>query len=165
MRVVTKLYTFVVNGAGWFGALLLFLIAFATVADVILRNVTGRGLRWQIDFAEYALFISTFLMAPWIMSLGAHVRVDFLVRTLPERISRHLDNFANVVGAALCALLTWYALSETLDSMSRGTLVLKSVVFPEWWAMVVMPFSFALLCVEFILRFAGYRRVHENVSV
>lgn len=165
MRHVVTLYSLVVKGAGWFGALLLSVIALVTVTDVVLRNLTGRGIRWQIDFAEYVLFVSTFLMAPWIMMMGAHVRVDFLVRILPQAASRLLERLANFFGLVLCALLAWYAFAETMDSMQRGTRVLRSVIFPEWWVLAVMPFSFSLLFIEFFLRLIGYRSTYQSVSL
>jgi hypothetical protein len=44
--------------------------------------------------------------------------------------------------------MVWYALRMLLDSRAAGSLVMKSLVFPEWWLYVPVPIGFALLALE-----------------
>ena len=46
----------------------------------------------------------------------------------------------------------WYGLAATLDSIASGELFIKALATPEWWWLVLLPISFALLAVEFVFR-------------
>jgi TRAP-type transport system small permease protein len=120
--------------------------------DVALRNLAGTGFPWLIDAIEYGLFAGTFLAAPWVLREGAHVRVDIVVTTLPPRGAAFLETVADLVGLAICLILLWYGAKVTLDAQALGSMVLKSIIFPEWWALAVVPLSSLLLAIEFVLR-------------
>ena len=132
---------------------LMFGIGTALIAlDVALRNLAGTGFPWLIDAIEYGLFAGTFLAAPWVLREGAHVRVDIVVTTLPPRGAALLEALADLIGLAVCLILLWYGVKVTLTAQALGSMVLKSIIFPEWWALAVVPVSSLLLAVEFVLR-------------
>ncbi|MFP3344999.1 TRAP transporter small permease subunit, partial [Halomonas sp. SIMBA_159] len=58
----------------------------------------------------------------------------------------------NLLGAVLAGVFFAYSLDATLPSLDRGTMVRQTLVFPEWWALSVMPISMALMVVEFLRR-------------
>jgi len=136
-----------------YGVGLMFGIGTALIAlDVALRNIAGTGFPWLIDAIEYGLFAGTFLAAPWVLREGAHVRVDIVVTALPPRGAARLDRLADLIGLAVCLILLWYGVKVTLTAQSLGSMVLKSIIFPEWWALAVVPLSSLLLAIEFIKR-------------
>jgi TRAP-type transport system small permease protein len=129
--------------------------------DVALRNLAGIGFPWLIDVIEYGLFAGTFLAAPWVLREGAHVRVDILVTSLPPRGAALLETLADLIGLAVCLVLLWYGVKVTLTAQALGSMVLKSIIFPEWWALVVIPLSSLLLTIEFVLRL---HRAHRTAA-
>jgi TRAP-type transport system small permease protein len=129
--------------------------------DVALRNLAGIGFPWLIDVIEYGLFAGTFLAAPWVLREGAHVRVDILVTSLPPRGAALLDTLVDLIGLAVCLVLLWYGVKVTLTAQALGSMVLKSIIFPEWWALVVIPLSSLLLAIEFVLRL---HRAHRTAA-
>jgi TRAP-type transport system small permease protein len=129
--------------------------------DVALRNLAGIGFPWLIDVIEYGLFAGTFLAAPWALREGAHVRVDILVTSLPPRGAALLETLADLIGLAVCLVLLWYGVKVTLTAQALGSMVLKSIIFPEWWALVVIPLSSLLLAIEFVLRL---HRAHRTAA-
>jgi TRAP-type C4-dicarboxylate transport system permease small subunit len=136
-----------------YGVGLMFGIGTALIAlDVALRNLAGTGFPWLIDAIEYGLFAGTFLAAPWVLREGAHVRVDIVVTALPPRGAALLETLADLIGLAVCLVLLWYGVKVTLTAQALGSMVLKSIMFPEWWALVVVPISSLLLAIEFVLR-------------
>jgi TRAP-type C4-dicarboxylate transport system permease small subunit len=44
--------------------------------------------------------------------------------------------------------MAWYAWRMLADSRQAGSLVMKALVFPEWWLYVPVPICFALLSLE-----------------
>ncbi len=128
------------------------MIAVATTFDVLRRSLFGETVNGLADAVEYALFASTFLAAPWLLRQNGHVQVDFLVAALPEHVGRIARRVADVVGLCVCVTLLVYAARATYRSWANGSVVLKTVVFPEWWLYAVIAVSMALLTLEFIRR-------------
>jgi TRAP-type C4-dicarboxylate transport system permease small subunit len=136
-------------------ALLLGAAAALVTADVVARNIGLGTLPWILEVSEYVLPLATFLIAPWLLSRSQHVRLDVLLTVLPARVARTLDRLADATGLAVCAVFVVYGVRAVLSSAEQGALVIKSVVFPEWWLYAPVPVCFALLAVEFVRRIAG----------
>jgi len=149
---VGVVHGWIVEGLAY-GVGLMFGIGTALIAlDVALRNLAGTGFPWLIDAIEYGLFAGTFLAAPWVLREGAHVRVDIVVTALPPRGAALLETIADLIGLAVCLILLWYGVKVTLTAQLLGSMVLKSIIFPEWWALAVVPLSSLLLAIEFVAR-------------
>lgn len=147
---------------GWYARLLDWLgigagavfgiIAVVTTWDVIARSLAAGTVKGLADLVEYALFAATFLAAPWLLRQNGHVQVDFLVTALPARLGSAVRRFADAVGLAACLLLLIYAVRVTWLSWAGGNIILKTVVFPEWWLYAVIVVSMLMLSLEFLRR-------------
>jgi TRAP-type C4-dicarboxylate transport system permease small subunit len=137
-------------------AVLLGLTALLVTWDVVARNVGLGSLPWVLEVSEYVLPLATFLVAPWLLNRNQHVRLDALLVALPGGLARVLDRAADLVGLAVCAVFVVYGVRAIESSARQGSLVIKSVVFPEWWLYAPVPVCFALLAVEFLRRLAGF---------
>lgn len=131
-------------------AVLLGASALAITFDILGRNVGLGTLPWILEVSEYVLPLATFLVAPWLLYRNEHVRLDILLHRWPA-----LGHLTNVVGLTVCLVLVWYGV---LTIRNSSGMVLKSVVFPEWWLYVPVPVCFGLLAIEFIRRLALARR-------
>lgn len=157
MRAYARLLDALGVGAGAVFAV----IALATTYDVGLRSVFGGTVKGLVELVEYALFATTFLAAPWLLRHNGHVQVDFLVTALPERMRPAVRRAGDAVGLAVCAVLLVYALRVSYSAWQGGSLVLKTMIFPEWWLFAVVAVSMALLVLEFARRlFAGQVEPH-----
>ena len=136
-------------------AVVLGLAALAVTGDVVARNVGLGTLPWILEVSEYVLPLATFLVAPWLLRRGEHVRLDALLTAIPPWLARALDRLADAIGLAVCAVFVVYGAKAIASSAQQGSLVIKSVVFPEWWLYAPVPVCFALLAVEFVRRLAG----------
>ena len=137
---------------GFVAGALIAALALLVSADVVLRNVTAGGLPWVLEIAEYILYISTFLGAPWVLSRNGHVRVDVFVSHLPVRLCRWADAAIDLIGLFVSLVLLYFGALATLDAQRIGSLIFKELVVPEWWLLIVIPCSAALLTVEFARR-------------
>jgi TRAP-type C4-dicarboxylate transport system permease small subunit len=133
-------------------ALLLGVLALLVTADVVARNLGWGTLPWILEVSEYCLPLATFLVAPWLLSRSEHVRVDVLLTALPPTVARALNRLADAAGFAVCAVFVVYGVRTVAGSAQQGSLVIKAVVFPEWWLYAPVPVSFAFLAVEFLRR-------------
>jgi TRAP-type C4-dicarboxylate transport system permease small subunit len=136
-------------------ALLLGVVALLVTGDVVARNLGLGTLPWIIEVSEYSLPLATFLVAPWLLHRSEHVRFDTLLTALPAAAGRALERIADGMGLAICAVFVVYGAKAVAGSAQQGSLVIKAIVFPEWWLYAPVPVCFALLGVEFVRRLSG----------
>lgn len=133
-------------------ALLLGAMAVLVTADVLVRNLGAGTLPWVLDVSEYSLPLATFLVAPWLLHRSAHVRLDVVVTALPPAMARTLDRLADAIGLGVALVFVVYGTRAILSSAQQGSMVIKAIVFPEWWLYAPVPACFGLLAVEFVRR-------------
>lgn len=125
--------------------------------DLFIRSVGWGSMWWLYEGIEYALYAGIFLGAPWVLKEGAHVRVDVLVATLPKKISARLEQALDLIGAAICTALTYYAVRSMISDYLENSLPDKVLIIDDWILMLVFSVAFTMLTIEFLLRL---RRVH-----
>ena len=136
------------RGCGLVAAATVALITLLVCYDVVGRNLGLPSLVWVNEVTEYALPIATLSAAPWLMWRNQHVRLDLLGALLSPAAQRQVDRIASLLGLIVSLVMVWYAVRMLLDSRSAGSLVMKALVFPEWWLYVPVPIGFALLALE-----------------
>ncbi len=123
------------------------------MATEIAIRVFGIGsLSWLIEIAEYTLAGGTFLAAPWVLRQGAHVRIDILLTALPRRVSKRLEQFVDLLGCGVSALLLYYGCVMVLRAWNANIVLYKSWWTPEWLVLLPFPVGCLLLFAEFALR-------------
>jgi TRAP-type C4-dicarboxylate transport system permease small subunit len=148
--------------SGWYGRLLdgmmlvacLLLLGMAVMigADVVSRNVGAGGIGVSNELSEDALYLMTLLAAPWLLRQGQHIRVDIILRALPTRMAWTLEWVGDIVGLLCCLYFVWYGTLVTVASYSAGSIIIKTLITPEWWTLAPLPIGFVLLGIEFIFR-------------
>jgi TRAP-type C4-dicarboxylate transport system permease small subunit len=116
--------------------------------DVLGRNLGLPSLPWIVEVTEYSLPLATFLAAPWLMHRYEHVRLDLLSTTLSPRNLARIERITAAICLVVSLVIAWYAVRVILDVMSIGSMVIKSLTFPEWWLFTPVPVCFALLAIE-----------------
>ena len=142
------MYARLMRLCGGVAAAVLGLITLMVCYDVIARNLGLRSVVWINEVTEYALPIATLAAAPWLMWRNAHVRLDLLGMVLSPTAQRRVDRLSSALGLVVSLLMVWYAVRMLLDSRAAGSIVIKALVFPEWWLYVPVPVGFGLLALE-----------------
>ena len=142
-------------------ALSIGLFALLIPLDLFLRKIGWGNLPWLHEGAEYGLYVGVFLSAAWVLNKGAHVRVDIVIASLPDRVALRLEKLLDIAGALLCAILCYFGLTGMIGEYALGTLPDKDLRIPNWYMLLVFGLSFALLTLEFLLRF---RRAGKEIA-
>ena len=121
-------------------------------ADVVSRNLGAGGVAVSNELSEDILYLMTLLAAPWLLRQGQHIRVDIILRILPTRVAWMLEWVGDIVGLLCCLYFVWYGALVTVASYSAGSIVIKTLITPEWWMLAPLPVAFLLLAIEFIFR-------------
>jgi TRAP-type C4-dicarboxylate transport system permease small subunit len=153
MTKLSNLFTRLLNALAVLAALILLAMVIMVTADILLRNLTRTGFPWANEVSEYALYIITLLTAPWLLRRGQHVRIDLALTLVPLRAAWLMEAASDVLGFAVCLVMMRYGVKMTVDSAALGSITIKNLVFPEWWLLWPLPVCFALLAMEFALRF------------
>ncbi len=142
------------QACGGLSAAIVGLVVVLVVWDVVARNLGAKSLPWIVEVTEYALPLATFLAAPWLMHRGEHVRLDLLSATLSPANLARIERISAAVCGAVSVAIVWYSIAVILDTYRIGAMVIKSLVFPEWWLFVPVPICFSLLALECARRLA-----------
>ena len=148
-------------------ALILLAMVMLVTADILLRNFGRGGFVWATEVSEYALYLMTLLVAPWLLRRGQHIRVDLVLGLLPTRVAWLIEAASDVVGFAVCLTMLRYGWLMTYESWRLGSITIKNLIFPEWWLLAPLPLAFALLAVEFVFRFhrlMGERAIRQEAT-
>lgn len=137
-------------------------------ADVLTRALHWGNLPWAAEVAEYALYLATFLAAPWLLREGRHVRMDMLLRAVPASLAWSMELLADAIAVATCGMLAMATANAALASARQGSLVMKIFVFPEWWVIAPAAAMFCVLTLEFSFRlrrqWRGPKAVREEAT-
>lgn len=81
--------------------------ALVTVADVVGRTV-DLPVQGGVDLVQLFVVAGAWLVMPYAFMSGAHVGVDFVIKSLPRAAKIPLQVFAALVALVLVGLMLWY---------------------------------------------------------
>ncbi|MGQ0663829.1 MAG: TRAP transporter small permease [Pseudomonadota bacterium] len=152
MAGLARAYRGLLHSCGVVVAVLLGAVALLVTLDVAMRNLGFGTLPWIVEVSEYSLLVATFCAAPWLLHQGGHVRVDVVIASVPSRVAAVLEIAADGIGILICLVFFYYGLAIVLDSRRIDALIIKTLVFPEWWLLAPVPLASGLLAAEFARR-------------
>jgi len=162
--MISILFDRTLRGLAVLSAGILGVIAVFIALNVVLRNLGLPVVYGALDAIQYALMIATFLGAPWVLSIGGHVKVDLITGALEARAGRILTRLTSAIGAVTSGVLGWYGLQAVLASAARGSMIRTSFVIPEWWMLVFVPISLGLCTIIFIRRLLYPETAERSLS-
>jgi TRAP-type C4-dicarboxylate transport system permease small subunit len=142
------LYTLLMRACGLVAGVTIAGITALVCIDVVGRNLGLVLFTWVNEVTEYALPVATLAAAPWLLWRNQHVRLDVLGALLSPQAQRQVDRVASALALVVSLALVWYSVRMLLDSRDAGSLVMKGLVFPEWWLYLPVAPCFALLALE-----------------
>jgi len=105
----------------------------AYVMEVVLRYGFNSPTRWSADLVSYLLLFITFMAMPQVTASGGHVAVTALLERLSPGRQRTAGRVIAAVGVAVCLLLGWIALQETLRQFSGRVTMMAAYPVPKAW--------------------------------
>lgn len=110
-------------------------------AEVILRIFGFPSIVGMIELTEYALFISTFFIAPYLLRTNEHIRVDLVVARIDPANARYVECGVMIVVMLVSLVTGIISTNLMLRSFNEGMLVFKDLIFPQWWLDWIIPLS------------------------
>ena len=153
LKKIPFIFDRIVDVCAFFSGLLSVLVMAGICIDVIMRYFFNTPIQGMIAFAEFSLLYITFLAAPWLLRIEAHVKMDFLVSHLSTRKSALLGFISSMIGVLICVVFVWYGAQVTTELWVKGVYDLFKIQgFPKAIPTAIIPVCGFLLLIQFLRR-------------
>ena len=142
-----KLYAGLHVVEGWVLAIAVIVMAVATIANVVARNLTGTTLAATEELNRFLIVLICFVGLSYAAGEGRHIRMTALSDALPVRARRWLMVVVSGSTAFLLLVLAWFAAQYAL-SVDRRSPVLG---IPLGWVYLVAPVGLLLGAFQYTL--------------
>ena len=136
-RIESLLLSFC-RACAWIGVVILIACALLTVADVVLRRVTGEAIPGMVDMTQLMVMTGVFLCVPYVFEQRANVEVELVHERLPEVLRSGLSRLWSLVSALVLVAIAWYvgiAASQVLEYGDRSPTVAIPMIW--YWAPIL----------------------------
>lgn len=120
-------------------------IAAIITASVFWRYVLNDALSWAEELAKYSMVWLTFAGAPLALAKGAHIAIELLPSSLPERARHGVLLLAATIVVALLAVLLYYGVLFTWNGRRQVMIMLGG--WSMAWLFAAVPFGVAVMLV------------------
>lgn len=143
------------------GSIFLAGLMMVTVVDVTLRFFLNFPILGSIEISGVLLLLTIFCGIPYAAAKERHIRVDFLITLLSERLQFWLDSLMKLVGLILFIILTWRSLeySWLMEKLNRTTGILELPISP---IVLVVTFGWSLISLVTLIKLSI--KLKENLT-
>jgi len=136
----------------WALAILLALV----VVQIVTRYVLNDPLGEVVGITEtYLMPGMVFFAIAALQRNDGHIRVDLLYVVFKGRFKQAVDLVIFLASAAFWILVIYASATETLFSLRMDYEVSRTLPFPQWTALVVVPLGGALILIRLLLQAAS----------
>ncbi|UCH41023.1 MAG: TRAP transporter small permease [Gammaproteobacteria bacterium] len=126
--------------------------------QILLRNFFDSGIVWIDPLLR--------VMVLWIGLVGAtvatrhnkHIRIDLLSRYFERNTHSLIQAIVGQVSAWTCLLIAWFGLGWIRLAYEDGLTSFAGI--PAWMLEVIIPLSFALIGLRYLILSAGWARLY-----
>jgi C4-dicarboxylate transporter DctQ subunit len=124
--------------------------------NVVLRYIFSQPIVGLEEITEYLLLFITLIGAAWLLRENGHVSVDILLDRLNRRQKAFLSTINSLMGAFICAILTWYGSQVVYVNFQREAYFPSLLEFPKAPILAIIPIGSFLLLIQFLRRTADF---------
>jgi C4-dicarboxylate transporter DctQ subunit len=136
----------------------IFFLMFVGVFQVVGRTVFDTAIYGYIDYMEQASALFAFLGVSYAQRVGAHIRMDLLLRGFSLRFLWSMELFCVLVALVVIAVLVDSTFQNFLRAWQLGDSTID-IKLPVWPTKLIVPFVLVVLCVRLVLQSFDYMRL------
>ena len=121
-----------------------FVMAIGVTLDVLARFILGAGTKAALEFSGYLLVAVVFLGLAYTHKAGAHIRVDFLIKRLPERMLKWFKVIDSIVFLLYASFLGYFGFDAVQTSFQFGTTSRTGIDIIVWPFQLIIPVGLVL---------------------
>jgi C4-dicarboxylate transporter, DctQ subunit len=139
----------------------IFFLMLVGVLQIVGRTVFGIAIHGYIDYIEQASAIFAFLGIAYCQRLGAHIRMDLMLRGVPKRAVWAMEGIAVLVGLVIVTLLIESSFQNFLRAWQLGDSTMD-VKLPVWPSKLAVPFALSVLWLRIVIQLVDYVRLTRH---
>lgn len=158
LAVAHRYWSWLEDGMNLIAAAAIFFLMFVGVFQIVGRTVFNTAIYGYIDYMEQASALFAFLGISYAQRVGAHIRMDLLLRGFSLRFLWAMELFAVLV--AMLAITT--LIDSTFQNFLRAYQLGDSTIdikLPVWPTKLLVPFVLVVLWIRLALQAADYLRL------
>lgn len=136
----------------------IFFLMFVGVIQVVGRAAFDTAIYGYIDYMEQASAIFAFLGISYAQRLGAHIRMDLLLRGFSLRFMWAMELFCVAIAFVVISLMVESTFQNFLRAWTLGDSTMD-IKLPIWPTKLIVPFVLSVLWVRMALQIADYIRL------
>ena len=136
----------------------IFFLMFVGVFQVVGRTVFNTAIHGYIDYMEQASALFAFLGISYAQRVGAHIRMDLLLRGFSLRFLWAMELFAVLVALVIITILVDSTWQNFLRAWQLGDSTMD-IKLPVWPTKLLVPVVLAILWVRLVLQSLDYMRL------
>jgi C4-dicarboxylate transporter DctQ subunit len=146
------------DGMNLIAAAAIFFLMFVGVFQIASRFFFGTAIYGYIDYMEQASAIFAFLGISYAQRVGAHIRMDLLLRGFSLRFLWAMELFCVAVGIVVITLLIHSTFGNFQRAWQLGDSTMD-IKLPVWPTKLLVPVVLSVLWVRMALQIADYARL------
>lgn len=154
MRLIQKIVNAASTVLFFVAGVMLVMMMLHIVIDISAKYLFRRPLPGTIEVvAWYYMVAVAYLPVAFVQIRKQHLLVELFTLALSKRAVAAVDGLVEIVGAIYTGTLAWLVFQNALRSTRRGDVQdITYLDMPIWPASWILPVSFALLSLVFILQ-------------
>ena len=136
----------------------IFFLMFVGVFQIVGRTVFNTAIYGYIDYMEQASALFAFLGISYAQRVGAHIRMDLLLRGFSMRFLWSMELFAVLVALVIITVLVDTTWENFLRAWQLGDSTID-IKLPIWPTKLLVPVVLAILWVRLVLQAFDYARL------
>lgn len=153
-----RYWSWLEDGLNLIAAAAIFFLMFVGVFQIIGRTVFDTAIYGYIDYMEQASALFAFLGIAYAQRVGAHIRMDLLLRGFSMRFLWSMELFCVLIALVVITVLVDSTFQNFLRAWQLGDSTID-IKLPVWPTKLIVPFVLAVLWVRLVLQSIDYARL------
>ena len=158
LAVAHRYWSWLEDGMNLIAAAAIFFLMFVGVFQIVGRTVFNTAIYGYIDYMEQASALFAFLGISYAQRVGAHIRMDLLLRGFSLRFLWAMELFAVLVAMLAITSLIDSTFQNFLRAYQLGDSTID-IKLPVWPTKLLVPFVLVVLWIRLALQAADYVRL------
>jgi TRAP-type C4-dicarboxylate transport system permease small subunit len=158
LSVAHRYWSRLEDGMNLVAAAAIFFLMFVGVVQIVGRTVFDTAIYGYIDYMEQASALFAFLGIAYAQRVGAHIRMDLLLRGFSMRFLWSMELFCVLVALVVITVLVDSTFQNFLRAWQLGDSTID-IKLPVWPTKLIVPFVLVVLWVRLVLQSFDYMRL------
>ncbi len=153
-----RYWSWLEDGLNLIAAAAIFFLMFVGVVQIVGRTVFDTAIYGYIDYMEQASALFAFLGIAYAQRVGAHIRMDLLLRGFSMRFLWSMELFCVLVALVVITVLVDSTFQNFLRAWQLGDSTMD-IKLPVWPTKLIVPSVLTVLWVRLVLQSFDYARL------